>query len=170
MLEAAPGIRAVAIFEEICRRNPGIAPGVPPLPGAAGSCSAVNHLPKSVVREIRTLRFVETGGGRASGDPVAAVKRRATHRNIYVRSQRAGERVMTSIERFLNKHLKLTVNKEKSAGATGAAEIPAIQHLERWDRPPKLNLIEPPWYGPVCLVVWEGRRREASPLSRSIRK
>jgi len=28
MLEAAPGIRAVAIFEEICRRNPGIAPGV----------------------------------------------------------------------------------------------------------------------------------------------
>jgi hypothetical protein len=28
MLAAAPGIRAVAIFEEICRRNPGIAPGV----------------------------------------------------------------------------------------------------------------------------------------------
>ena len=28
MLEAAPGIRAVAIFEEICRRDPGFAPGV----------------------------------------------------------------------------------------------------------------------------------------------
>jgi hypothetical protein len=28
---------------------------------------------------------------------------------------------------------------------------------------PKLNPIEPPWYGPVCPVVWEGRRREASP-------
>ena len=28
MLETAPGIRAVAIFEEICRRDPGIAPGV----------------------------------------------------------------------------------------------------------------------------------------------
>jgi hypothetical protein len=28
MLEAAPGLRAVAIFEEICRRDPGIAPGV----------------------------------------------------------------------------------------------------------------------------------------------
>src|SRR2546423_646126 len=27
----------------------------------------------------------------------------------------------------------------------------------------KLNPIEPPWYGPVCLVVWEGRRREVSP-------
>jgi transposase InsO family protein len=28
MLEAAPGIRAVTIFEEICRRNPGLAAGV----------------------------------------------------------------------------------------------------------------------------------------------
>jgi RNA-directed DNA polymerase len=37
--------------------------------------------------------------------------------NIYVRSQRAGERVMVSIERFLAKHLKLTVNKAKSAVA-----------------------------------------------------
>jgi hypothetical protein len=27
----------------------------------------------------------------------------------------------------------------------------------------KLNPIEPPWYGPVYPVVWEGRRREASP-------
>ena len=27
----------------------------------------------------------------------------------------------------------------------------------------KLNPIEPPWYGPVCPVVWEGRSREASP-------
>src|SRR5437762_3192647 len=26
-----------------------------------------------------------------------------------------------------------------------------------------LNSIEPPWYGPVCPVVWEGRCREASP-------
>src|SRR5438132_11394098 len=26
----------------------------------------------------------------------------------------------------------------------------------------KLNPIEPPWYGPVCPVVWEGRRRAAS--------
>ena len=27
----------------------------------------------------------------------------------------------------------------------------------------KLNPIEPPWYGPVCPVVWEGRHREMSP-------
>jgi RNA-directed DNA polymerase len=37
--------------------------------------------------------------------------------NIYVRSQRAGERVMTSIEQFLAKRLKLKVNKAKSAVA-----------------------------------------------------
>ena len=30
-------------------------------------------------------------------------------------------------------------------------------------RPPKPNSIEPPWYGPVCPVVWEGRHREAPP-------
>ena len=35
--------------------------------------------------------------------------------NIHVRSHRAGERVMASIERFLSKRLKLKVNKAKSA-------------------------------------------------------
>src|ERR1700731_967733 len=37
--------------------------------------------------------------------------------NIYVRSQRAGERVMASIEQFLANRLKLKVNKAKSAVA-----------------------------------------------------
>jgi RNA-directed DNA polymerase len=37
--------------------------------------------------------------------------------NIYVRSQRAGERVMASVERFLTRRLKLKVNKAKSAVA-----------------------------------------------------
>jgi RNA-directed DNA polymerase len=35
--------------------------------------------------------------------------------NIYVRSRHAGERVLTSIERFLRDRLRLTVNREKSA-------------------------------------------------------
>jgi RNA-directed DNA polymerase len=35
--------------------------------------------------------------------------------NLYVRSKRAGERVMTSITRFLRERLKLKVNPEKSA-------------------------------------------------------
>ena len=41
----------------------------------------------------------------------------ATHRNIYVRSQRAGERVMDSLKRFLAMKLKLKVNEQKSAVA-----------------------------------------------------
>ena len=36
----------------------------PPICGVAGSCSAVNQLSKSVVREIRTLRSEGAGGGR----------------------------------------------------------------------------------------------------------
>ena len=35
--------------------------------------------------------------------------------NIYVQSRHAGERVLTSVERFLRKRLRLTVNREKSA-------------------------------------------------------
>jgi RNA-directed DNA polymerase len=41
--------------------------------------------------------------------------------NIYVRSQRAGERVMESVEQFLTKRLKLKVNKAKSAVAKPSA-------------------------------------------------
>jgi hypothetical protein len=37
--------------------------------------------------------------------------------NIYVRSQKAGERVMAGIEKFLAKRLKLKINKAKSAVA-----------------------------------------------------
>ena len=40
--------------------------------------------------------------------------------NIYVRSRRAGERVMTSVERFLKSRLKLKINGEKSAVALPA--------------------------------------------------
>jgi len=32
-----------------------------------------------------------------------------------------------------------------------------------WRHRQTLNSIEPPWYGPVCPVVWEGRSREAYP-------
>ena len=42
---------------------------------------------------------------------------RATRRNIYVRSRRAGERVMASVCRFLRQKLRLTVNASKSAVA-----------------------------------------------------
>ena len=42
---------------------------------------------------------------------------RATRRNVYVKTKRAGERVFDSIEQFLWKRLKLRVNREKSAVA-----------------------------------------------------
>jgi len=41
--------------------------------------------------------------------------RYADDANIYVKSQRAGERVLDSVERFLAKRLRLKVNREKSA-------------------------------------------------------
>ena len=40
--------------------------------------------------------------------------RYADDANIYLRSQRAGTRVMAHVERFLNQRLKLTLNREKS--------------------------------------------------------
>jgi RNA-directed DNA polymerase len=42
---------------------------------------------------------------------------RATHRNVYVRSERAGHRVMDRVTRFITTQLKLTVNASKSAVA-----------------------------------------------------
>ena len=40
---------------------------------------------------------------------------RATHRNVYVRSVRAGQRVMASLTAFITRRLKLKVNTAKSA-------------------------------------------------------
>ena len=38
-----------------------------------------------------------------------------THRNIFVRSQRAGERVMASTRRYLETRLRLQINEAKSS-------------------------------------------------------
>jgi len=58
--------------------------------------------------------------------------RYADDRNIYVRSERAGQRVMTSIRRFIERRLRLNVNAGKSAVAR-----PEDRHLVgfrlRWD-------------------------------------
>jgi len=42
---------------------------------------------------------------------------RATHRNIYVSSERSGQRVMASVTRFIEGRLRLKVNQNKSAVA-----------------------------------------------------
>src|SRR4030066_200048 len=40
---------------------------------------------------------------------------RATHRNVYVKSKAAGERVMESVARYVEKRLRLKINRDKSA-------------------------------------------------------
>src|SRR6516162_5208539 len=63
---------------------------------------------RSRMRREFHVRFCEGGGVRAPS---------ATRRNIYVRSRRAGERVMASVSRFLTSKLRLKVNEAKSAVA-----------------------------------------------------
>jgi RNA-directed DNA polymerase len=58
--------------------------------------------------------------------------RYADDSNIYVRSKRAGERVMESVTRFIATKLKLKVNEMKSAVARAVgAEVSGIQLYER---------------------------------------
>src|SRR6202140_1151505 len=52
------------------------------------------------------------GDGERVGQP-----QRGRDRNIYVRSERAGQRVMKSITQFITQKLKLKVNETKSAVA-----------------------------------------------------
>ena len=40
---------------------------------------------------------------------------RATHRNVYVKSKAAGDRVMESVARYVEKRLRLKINRDKSA-------------------------------------------------------
>ena len=55
--------------------------------------------------------------------------------NIYVRSHRAGERVMASVSRFLTRKLRLKVNQSKSAVARPEArQFLGFTHLERRQR------------------------------------
>ena len=60
------------------------------------------------MRRESHVRFCEGGGVRFPS---------ATRRNIYVCSERAGQRVMESISRFISQKLKLKVNEAKSAVA-----------------------------------------------------
>jgi len=53
--------------------------------------------------------------------------RYADDSNIYVRSRRAGERVMESLTRFIMSKLKLQVNQQKSAATALGKEVSRIQ-------------------------------------------
>ncbi len=65
--------------------------------------------------------------------------RYADDANIYVRSHRAGERVMASVERFLTQHLKLTLNREKSRVARPWA-CDYLGYGMSWHKQPKLRV------------------------------
>src|SRR3954467_14219127 len=56
-------------------------------------------------------------GGADGKGPTEQLASRLLHCSIYVRSRRASERVMAGVTRFLERRLKLKVNREKSAVA-----------------------------------------------------
>ena len=62
--------------------------------------------------------------------------------NIYVSSQRAGERVMAAITEFLEKKLKLQVNADKSAVAR-PWQRKFLGYSMTWHQKPKLKIAEP---------------------------
>ena len=62
--------------------------------------------------------------------------------NVYVRSQRAGERVLASLTRFLSERLKLKVNAQKSAVAQ-PWHRKFLGYSITWHREPKLRIATP---------------------------
>jgi len=117
----------------------------------------------------------------------------ATHRNLYVGSERAGQRVRESVTHFITHRLKLKVNQAKSAVAqprqrkflgfsfTSEREPPRriaprpslcrmptllTSGFHPWSR--GLSLIRRTAVcGPACTVVWQGRRGDPSPYADS---
>nr|WP_198409482.1 group II intron maturase-specific domain-containing protein [Limnochorda pilosa] len=70
---------------------------------------------QQVLSPIFEPDFSQSSYGFRPGRSADAFCRYADDCNVYVRSQRAGERVMASLTRFLEGKLKLRVNREKSA-------------------------------------------------------
>jgi len=74
--------------------------------------------------------------------------------NIYVRSQKAGESVLNSVERFLAKRLRLKVNRDKSAvGFTWKRKF--LGYSFTWHYKPKLKV------APESIKRFKGKLREA---------
>ena len=86
-----------------------------------------------------------------------AFVRYADDLNVYVRSQRAGERVMTSLRKLFGK-LKLRVNETKSkvtrATNAGVLQTDGSSHACRLTSTHRTARC-----GPACRVVWHGTRR-----------
>jgi group II intron reverse transcriptase/maturase len=86
--------------------------------------------------------------------------RYADDANIYVRSPRAGERVMDSVERFLTLRLKLTVNRKKSRVAR-AWKCDYLGYGMSWHQQPRLRVAT------TSLSRLRGRLRELLRGARS---
>ncbi len=86
--------------------------------------------------------------------------RYADDANIYVRSPRAGERVLASVERFLNQRLKLTVNRDKSRVA-GSWKCDYLGYGMSWHPQPRLR---------VATMSLRRLRARLGELLRAVRK
>jgi RNA-directed DNA polymerase len=87
--------------------------------------------------------------------------RYADDSNIYVRSQRAGERVMESLTRFLTVKLKLKVNQQKSAVAR-PWERKFLGFSFTWNREPKRRI------APKAVLRFKERVRELTRRTRGV--
>jgi RNA-directed DNA polymerase len=85
----------------------------------------------------------------------------ATHRNIYVRSQRAGQRVMANVTRFLRRRLKLKLNGAKSAVAR-PGERKFLGFSFSYDTEPKRRI------APKALLRCKQKIRELTRRTRGI--
>ncbi len=88
--------------------------------------------------------------------------RYADDSNIYVRSRRAGERVMTSIKQFITRQLKLKVNEQKSAVAR-PRERKFLGFSFTWQREPKRRI------APKAIARFKQRVRELTRRTRGVR-
>lgn len=87
--------------------------------------------------------------------------RYADDSNIYVRSRRAGERVMMSISRFITSKLKLKVNDEKSA-VDRPVERKFLGFSFTWNREPKRRI------APKAIARFKQRVRELTRRTRGV--
>ena len=87
--------------------------------------------------------------------------RYADDSNIYVRSRRAGERVMSSIKQFITRQLKLKVNEQKSAVAR-PGERKFLGFSFTWQRDPKRRI------APKAIARFKQRVRELTRRTRGV--
>jgi len=82
--------------------------------------------------------------------------------NVYVRSRRAGERVMASITRFIRTKLKLRVNEQKSAVAR-PWERKFLGFSFTWNREPKRRI------APKAVLRFKEKVREMTRRTRGVK-